>query len=85
MKLLDVLETVKWGEEHFGSVITNRQLPRRDVLKAVDKGFVQSAGMVLVCDEEGHHKEPERYREGFKLTEKGKEVLESSSQKGAEQ
>lgn len=77
MKRIDVLDTIGWAEEMFGSLVTGCNCPRRDVLRAVDAGMAKSAGMVVVCDGDGRTKEPERYREGFVLTEAGKSLLES--------
>lgn len=75
MKLLDVLETVEWGMEHFGSVVTNRQLPKRDVMKAVDARLVRCIGEVALADGDGFTIEPERYRLGYVLTRVGKSTL----------
>lgn len=82
MNLLSTLETVEWGQKHFGSVTTGGPLKRRDIQKAIAKGFVKSAGMVHVCDEDGSHVDPERFREGFILTEKGRSILAET--KGAD-
>ncbi len=75
MKQLDVLETVAWGEKHFGSVITGGGLLLRDVRRAIRDGLIVSAGQVIVCDGDGFGLEPERYREGFKLTDAGRAVV----------
>jgi hypothetical protein len=72
---LDRLETVEWGERNFGSLITSRQFPRRDMLRLVGRGLVRSIGLVAVCDGDGAHVDPERWREGFVLTEAGREAV----------
>jgi hypothetical protein len=70
-KLLDLLETVAWGERHFGSLVTNRSVRLRDMRRAELAGFVYSAGMVELVDDDGEIIVPERYREGWKLTSHG--------------
>ena len=72
MNQVELLQTVDWAERMFGSLTTNRQCPRRDVMRAIDAGLVKSAGMVQLCDDDGASLDPERYREGFKLTVAGK-------------
>ena len=80
MKQIDVLETIDWSEGNFGSLVTNRQCSRRDVLRAVKNGLAKSIGQVLMCDDDGFHLDPERFREGFVLTDAGKELLEQSNE-----
>lgn len=69
------LERVAWGTEHFGSLVTGRVTRKRDVLALCKKGLVADAGMVAVCDGDGYLVVPERYRLGWKITAKGKQVL----------
>jgi hypothetical protein len=76
MKLMDVLETVAWGEKNFGAVICGGNLHRRDMTKAIEKGFVKSAGFAVVVDDDGFQVNPERHREGFVLTDAGKKLIE---------
>lgn len=71
----DILETIAWGEKMFGSLTTNRHCTKRDVAKAVRAGFARSIGQVALCDDDCHIIEPERYREGFVLTDAGKAEL----------
>lgn len=73
--MLDTLETIEWGEKHFGSLHTNRVCRRRDVMPLVECGFARSIGMTAVCDDDGSRLDPERFREGFVLTETGRRVL----------
>lgn len=75
MNLYETLDTVAWGEKHFGCVIAGGPLKLRDIQRAKAKGFVESVGIVAVCDDDGALKQPERYREGFTLTESGKAKL----------
>lgn len=67
----DAVGTIAWGHRHFGSVLTGRQNRRSTVLKLVALGIAESAGQVMVCDGDGFHIEPERWREGFRLTPEG--------------
>ena len=78
MKQRDVLETIAWAEKHFGSLTTTRQLPRRDMMRAVKAGLAQSAGIIELCDGDGFLISPSRFREGFVLTEKGRAALTPS-------
>ncbi len=75
MMLSDLLGDVAWAMYYFGSIATGRGLPRRDMLKARDNGFVESAGEVAMCDADGCQIEPERWREGWRLTIKGQAKL----------
>lgn len=70
-----LLDQFEWGEEHFGSLLTGRTVRRDQVRRAVAAGVVESAGMVVVCDDDGFAREPERWREGFKLTDAGRAAL----------
>jgi hypothetical protein len=73
---LDRLETVAWGEEHFGSLTTNRAFPRRTMLRLMGRGLVRSVGQVYLCDGDGCAVEPERTAEGFALTDTGRAAVE---------
>lgn len=75
MKLFDVLEMVEWGMEHFGSVVTNRTLLKRDIMRAVNKRLVRSIGLVTMMDADGGIISPEKYRPGYVLTRVGKSTL----------
>jgi len=67
----DAIEKLHWAMEHFGALTTNRCVTRRTVMKLVDRGIAESAGQCAMCDDDGFTIEPERYREGFRLTEFG--------------
>lgn len=75
MKLTDTLSTTAWAMHHFGSICTGGNLKRRDIRRAEEKGLVESVGMVAMCDGDGFTIDPERYREGFKLTKDGEAML----------
>jgi len=76
----DTLETLAWAEAEFGSLVTNRACPRRDVLRAVEAGFARSIGMVVRVDTDGFTESTingtERHAEGFVLTEAGRAQIE---------
>jgi hypothetical protein len=72
---LDRLESIEWGEDNFGSLTTNRQFPRRAMLRLVDMGLARSIGQVVACDDDGWQVEPEQFREGFVLTEAGRKAV----------
>ncbi len=75
MKRRDVLESILWAEEEFGSMITGGAVPRDDVMRQVRAGLISSAGLVRVLDGDGVAVEQERRREGFKLTPAGRQWL----------
>lgn len=75
MVLFDKLEVVEWATREFGSLITNRQFPRRDMLRLVKAGYCKSCGLVPMCDDDCCIMVPERYRGGFKLTSDGRKKL----------
>jgi hypothetical protein len=74
----DTLVAVEHAEKHFGSLISTAQCTRRQIMYRVAEGLVQSVGMVMVCDGDGGISEPGREREGFKLTDLGREWLANS-------
>lgn len=74
-KQLDTLRVVGDAQEHYGSLVTNSAYPRSVVVRLVLLGLVESAGVVRVCDDTGSPYEPERWREGFKLTQAGRLLL----------
>lgn len=76
MKTHDVLSQIAWGEKHFGSIVTGRALPRRDVMREVAAGNVESVGLAAICDGDGFTIQPERYREGFRFTAAGRKIFE---------
>jgi hypothetical protein len=69
------LQTLAWGEEHFGSLMTNRQFPRRAMRRLVERGLARSVGVVEACDDDGFRLTPSRWREGFVLTDAGRARL----------
>lgn len=75
MKDENVLIWADWGERHFGSVTTSRFLPLRDVRRCVERGLLKSVGLVTLCDDDGFTLDPERFREGYVLTEAGRAAL----------
>lgn len=72
------LRQVAWGTNHFGALVTGRVTRLADVLALHALGFVADAGMVAVCDGDGFLLQPERYRQGWKITEAGKKALETT-------
>ncbi len=74
MKRRDLLETIADCEDRFGSLITGGRVTRRDVMRCVAAGLVESAGRVVVMDGD-FAAEPERFRQGFKLTAAGRRAI----------
>lgn len=78
--LIDTLETVERAMDNFGSLITNRQLPKRNLERPIRMGLVISIGMVYPCDDDGMFQEHRAMREGYILTEEGFDFLMANSQ-----
>lgn len=76
-KQIEYLSNVHWAERHFGSYAPRGSIHLKSL---VEKGLVKSVGVVCLCDEDGGIKEPERYREGFVLTEDGNKVLDGNDE-----
>jgi hypothetical protein len=70
-----VLREVAWGTEHFGALVTGRATRNWEVVALLKKKLVADAGAVLVCDGDGFVCHPERYRQGWKITDAGKKAL----------
>lgn len=75
--IYDVLSLTEWGMEHFSGITTNRALPKRDMMRAVEAGLCRSIGSHPLCDGDGFTIYPERYREVYVLTDKGFDALEA--------
>lgn len=75
MKMIDTLETIKWAEKEFGSLHSGGRCNRRDIMICVKKGLAESIGYSESVDGDGFTIEPVRTREGFILTQSGKELL----------
>lgn len=59
--MMDCLETTAWGMEHFGGIITNRQLPLAVMRQCIRAGLCKSNGMGYVCDADGFIEQPDDY------------------------
>jgi hypothetical protein len=46
-------------------------------LALVARGLVKDAGFAVACDGDGFALQPERYRQGWTITEAGKKALEA--------
>jgi hypothetical protein len=80
---LAALREVAWGTEHFGALVTGGPTRKRDVMALAKLGLVADAGMCVMCDGDGFKIQPERYRRGWKITAKGKLVLEAAGAGGS--
>lgn len=67
----DAMDSLAWGEWFFGSLTPTRTTQRRVIEALVAKGLAESVGVVAMCDDDGFLVQPERYREGFRLTDEG--------------
>ena len=74
--MIDALQSTAWGMEHFGSILTNKQLPLAVMRQCVKAGLCKSNGMGYVCDADGFIEQPERERMCYVLTEEGQTVLD---------
>lgn len=75
MKRRRVLETIADAEATYGSLVTDRRVSRRDVMRCVRAGLVKSVGMARLVDGDCIPVEPERWREGFTLTPAGRALV----------
>lgn len=75
--MMACLETTAWGMEHFGGIITNRQLPLAVMRQCVKAGLCKCIGMVYVCDADGFIEQPEKQRRGYVLTDEGHKALDT--------
>lgn len=78
--MLDALETTAWGMRHFGSIVTNRQLPLSVMRQCVKAGLCRCVGMGELCDGDGFteydSKGRTKMRLGYQLTEAGRAELD---------
>ena len=74
--MMDALESTAWGMKHFGSIMTNRQLPLSVMRKCVDAGLCKSIGMCQQCDDDGGIIHSRCERLGYVLTGKGQRVVD---------
>lgn len=84
---LEALEWAEWGEDNFGGgYYTSRVSTKRTAEQCVASGWLERRSLVD-CDGDGYHKEPERWRNGYVLTDAGRACLaaERRAQKGAKQ
>lgn len=70
-KQCDGIETIAWGMEHFGGVLTNRHFTKKTAKQLVNLGIAKSLGLVCQCDGDGFILHERVRREGFALTESG--------------
>jgi len=66
-----VLRAVMRAQQHFDGLPTNRVFRRSIADRLLARGLIISAGMAVLCDEDGFAKQPERYAEIYKLTDAG--------------
>lgn len=78
MKPIGVLAESAWAEHYFGSLASGGDLRRRDIMRCVQLGWMQSVGMTAMCDGDGFTIQPEHYREGFTMTEAGRTALRAA-------
>ena len=75
MKLFDLMEALEHAASFDWNLGTSRQVPLRDMRKAVKLGLAESAGQCVVVDGDGFTIEPERYSEAFRMTDLGRKWL----------
>jgi len=73
----DVLETAESQMRKMGWYLTTgKHVPLKVVRRCVEKGYLRKLDeQVVMSDDDGRIKEPERYRDGYELTEKGNDAL----------
>lgn len=68
----DILEHAAGCERHGWKFGTGRTIKRRDVLGLVKRKLVADVGLVVQVDGDGFTIKPERYRQGYELTDAGR-------------
>lgn len=71
--------TIQHLEQHGMSTMTNRAFPLRRMKRLESLGLVESAGMAALCDGDGFTIQPERWAESWRLTQSGRDALETIS------
>ena len=72
----DMLAAVKTAHDNgFDGFLTGRTFRRGTAERLVDSGHL-TAIRVVVCDDDGWAKEPERERGGYAITDKGRTALD---------
>jgi hypothetical protein len=59
------------------AAITSRTLPKREVLRLENLKLVVNVGLVYLEDGDGFMKDPETLREGYKITQLGRDAIEN--------
>ena len=76
-------DVLSWAAHNakFGWSLTTSRTYRLTTVKAlIAKGLVVHVGDVVMVDADGYTKQPERYRDGFELTDRGRAVLATSGE-----
>lgn len=72
---LDALEWAEWGADNFGGgYFTSRSATKKCAEQCVARGWLERRRLVA-CDDDCHALEPERWRNGYALTEAGRQCL----------
>ena len=64
-------------ERHGMSTMTNRTFPLRRMKQLESLGLVESAGIAVLCDGDGFTIQPERWGESWRLTQSGRDAIQS--------
>lgn len=75
LRLIRTLQAVDHAQKHFGSLVTNRAVTKKDIKEALSEELVKSIGLVPLVDADGFMIHPTRHREGYVLTNGGKSFL----------
>lgn len=67
-----LLRSIAWGTEHFGALATRATVTAR---RLEEKGLAKYKGLGVVCDGDGFALQPERERDCWAITAKGKRWL----------
>ena len=75
-----ILRDLEWASRAFaastpGALLTSDRFRVRDGRALQRRRLAEDAGRVLVVDGDGATVEPERYRRGYTITEKGRALL----------
>ena len=73
----EAISHATWCERAMGWNITGSRAHQRRTLVGLERrGLLESVGPVVMCDGDGFHLDPERFRHGWRLTAWGKRVAE---------
>lgn len=78
---LTMLRDVSWATRHFDGMAARTAASLRRLRALEASGLVEAIGLVTVCDGDGYSIQPEREREGFRITKAGEALVATPKRK----